>query len=241
MAAATAGTRRTYSPPKMYTFRQLEELWIAAGGRVIAAPDAAAIALAESNGNPNAINHNNNGSVDRGLWQINSVHGGLSTVDVRKNAEAAVRIYNQSGGSWSPWATYKSGAYASHLTPANVRSGVPLEKVAEGKGIFGQSIEFSGAVMEAFGFGAAVNAGAKAVGKEAPSQTLGKQISGAENKAEEPLEHAPSWVKAVLEFVAKEALTGILLLAGAVLVVYGIMVAVRPRESAFSIPIPAVA
>jgi len=31
---------------------------------------------------------------------------------------------------------------------------------------------------------------------------------------------------------------GVLLLAGAVLVVYGIMVAVRPRESAFSVPLP---
>ena len=35
------------------------------------------------------------------------------------------------------------------------------------------------------------------------------------------------------------ALTGILLLAGALLVVYGIMVAVRPRERATSIPLPA--
>lgn len=35
------------------------------------------------------------------------------------------------------------------------------------------------------------------------------------------------------------ALTGILLLAGALLVVYGIMVAVRPRERALSIPVPA--
>jgi hypothetical protein len=37
------------------------------------------------------------------------------------------------------------------------------------------------------------------------------------------------------------AVTGVLLLAGAFLVVYGIMVAVRPRESAFSIPFPKVA
>lgn len=41
--------------------------------------------------------------------------------------------------------------------------------------------------------------------------------------------------------LGKFALTGTLLLVGAVLVVYGIMVAVRPRDRALSLPIPAVA
>lgn len=37
----------------------------------------AAIALEESGGNPLAHNHNSNGTVDRGLWQINSIHQNL--------------------------------------------------------------------------------------------------------------------------------------------------------------------
>jgi hypothetical protein len=37
---------------------------------------------------------------------------------------------------------------------------------------------------------------------------------------------------------AKWALTGVLLVIGAVLIIYGIMVAVRPRESAFAVPRP---
>src|SRR5690606_38269312 len=40
---------------------------------------AVAVCLAESGGRPNAINDKNtNGSIDRGLWQINSIHGKLS-------------------------------------------------------------------------------------------------------------------------------------------------------------------
>lgn len=56
---------------------------------------------------------------------------------------------------------------------------------------------------------------------------------GIVDEGEEKLEQIG---KSVLPEVGKVVLTGILLLAGAVLVVYGIMVAVRPRESAFSLP-----
>src|ERR1044072_4069643 len=39
---------------------------------------AVAIALAESGCNPAALGHNTNGTTDRGLWQINSIHTGVS-------------------------------------------------------------------------------------------------------------------------------------------------------------------
>lgn len=82
---------------------------------------AAAIAMAESGGDPNAFNRNRNGSVDRGLWQINSIHGGLSTFDPMGNARAMASI-SGGGRNWNPWTVYKSGAYAKYLN-----TGGPVE------------------------------------------------------------------------------------------------------------------
>jgi hypothetical protein len=119
-----------------YGFRELEELWIAAGGNKNEAPTAAAIALAESGGNPRQESSNANGSIDRGLWQINSVHGSLSTTDVRGNAIAAVKIFRENQG-WSPWTTYKNKAYLRELN-AHAHEGINLEKAVEPQsGLFG--------------------------------------------------------------------------------------------------------
>lgn len=194
--ASSTRQRSTFKPPApaTYSFRQLEELWIGAGGPRLEAPYAAAIALAESKGVPTAEDHNQNGSIDRGLWQINSVHGSLSTTDVAANAKAAVQVFNEAGKSWSPWVTFKTGAYKAYLTPANLRSGVKAGEAIEPRSIL-------------------------------DPLTVGPEEAG------NAIKEAFSW----------KGLTGImlkfvLLLAGAVLFVYGIMVAVRPRESAFSVP-----
>lgn len=85
-----------------YTAEQLKQLWIQAGGNPQNAAIAAAVALAESGGNANAGPKNNNGSIDRGLWQINSIHGALSSFDPLQNAKAAVKISNN-GANWRPW------------------------------------------------------------------------------------------------------------------------------------------
>lgn len=97
-----------------YNYAQLEGIWTQAGGNPTAAPIAAAIAMAESGGNTTATNNDSNGTVDRGLWQINSVHGAQSTYDVMGNARAAVAISNN-GTNWTPWTTYTSGAYQQFL------------------------------------------------------------------------------------------------------------------------------
>jgi TP901 family phage tail tape measure protein len=78
------------------------------------ADTAAAIAMAESGGNPNAFNRNRNGTVDRGLWQINSIHGALSTFDILGNARAMASI-SGGGSDWTPWVVYNTGAYRQHL------------------------------------------------------------------------------------------------------------------------------
>jgi len=87
-----------------FTRQQIESLWVQAGGKPTASNMASAIALAESGGRSDATNSNDNGTVDRGLWQINSIHGSLSTFDPLANARAAVSI-SGNGTNWRPWCT----------------------------------------------------------------------------------------------------------------------------------------
>ena len=74
-----------------------------------------AIAKAESGMNPQAVNHNRNGSIDTGLFQVNSVHGydGLLLFDPEKNIEAAREIYEKQG--ITAWASFNNGSYQKFL------------------------------------------------------------------------------------------------------------------------------
>lgn len=102
----------------VYTYGQLEQIWISAGGNPGAASVAAAIAMAESGGNPNATNVNTNGSIDRGLWQINSIHGSQSTFDPMGNARSAIAISNN-GSNWAPWCTAWTNGCSGTLDPTS--------------------------------------------------------------------------------------------------------------------------
>lgn len=83
--------------------QEIESLWVQAGGNPQQASAASAIAMAESGGDTDSKNdRNSNGSIDRGLWQINSIHGSLSTFDPLANARAAVSI-SKNGSNWRPW------------------------------------------------------------------------------------------------------------------------------------------
>ena len=82
---------------------------------------ATAVALAESDGRLDATHKNGDGTTDYGLYQINSVHadviaahGGLWYSPIF-NTQMAHDIWRSAGGSFSPWSTYKSGAYKSHM------------------------------------------------------------------------------------------------------------------------------
>jgi hypothetical protein len=111
-AAAGGGGKK--SAGGTYNKKQLEGIWRQYGGKPSASGLAAAIALAESAGNPNAENHNTNGSIDRGLWQINSVHGAQSTFNIEGNTKAAISI-SSNGSDWSAWDTFKNGAYRQFM------------------------------------------------------------------------------------------------------------------------------
>lgn len=81
----------------------------------------ASIIMAESGGNPGAVNNNTNGTRDRGLWQINDVHNSkmpdADRFDPAINTQLARMIYMESGG-WGPWSTYNNGAYQQYMGQA---------------------------------------------------------------------------------------------------------------------------
>ncbi len=77
---------------------------------------AVAIALAESGGNTSATDYDSNGSVDRGLWQINSVHTQFAASQLFQPLYNAKAAYQISGGSnFNPWVTFTTGAYLAQL------------------------------------------------------------------------------------------------------------------------------
>jgi hypothetical protein len=110
-----------------YSYSDLKDLWQQVGGSPQAADMAAAIAMAESGGESGASNTNTDGSVDRGLWQINSVHGSQSTFDPIANAKAAVQISNN-GTTWRPWCTAWSGPCSGTYLASNA----PYQKFLNG-------------------------------------------------------------------------------------------------------------
>jgi len=99
----------------------LAQLWIQAGGNPALANTMAAIAMAESSGVVDATNSNTNGTIDRGLWQINSVHSQFDAqrllTDPLYNAQAAVAVEKSQG--LGAWTTYTSGAYSAYLGKAD--------------------------------------------------------------------------------------------------------------------------
>jgi hypothetical protein len=82
---------------------------------------AVAIAMAESSCRLDATNTNTNGSVDRGLWQINSVHqfdAHLLLTDAQYNADKAYYLYVRRNHTFRDWTTYNGGQYQRHMTAA---------------------------------------------------------------------------------------------------------------------------
>lgn len=90
---------------------------------------ATAVALAESGGETTATNKNTNGSIDYGLWQINTVHGSLLTQGDKfnplDNARMAYTVWDRAGKKWTPWTVYKTGAYLGQKGAATIGAANP--------------------------------------------------------------------------------------------------------------------
>lgn len=88
---------------------------------------AVAVALAESGGDASATNRNVNGSIDYGLWQINSIHKAIlasgqwsNPVD---NAKMAYRVYSDAGKKFTPWVTFNRGSFLPFMQRAQTATG----------------------------------------------------------------------------------------------------------------------
>ena len=85
---------------------------------------AVAVALAESSGNPQALGDLSVGG-SYGLWQINAHYhpeygpNFEQLYDPQINANAAYAIYQAAGNSFTPWTTFKTGAYLTYMTAAS--------------------------------------------------------------------------------------------------------------------------
>jgi hypothetical protein len=120
IAPHTAGTATNLSNA------DLQQLALGAGFTGDDIPIAAAVALAESGGNPKS--HNSTPPDDSyGLWQINMLGAmgparrkqfGITSneqlFDPSTNAKAAHTVWKGSG--WKAWTTYTSGKYKDHMS-----------------------------------------------------------------------------------------------------------------------------
>jgi hypothetical protein len=90
---------------------------------------ATAVALAESGGETTATNRNTNGSIDYGLWQINTVHGSLLSqgdkFNPADNAKMAYTVWNGAGRKWSPWSAYNNQRYRTFLPQGSLAAAAP--------------------------------------------------------------------------------------------------------------------
>jgi hypothetical protein len=128
--SAPAGSISRYVPGSVkgdFNLLQLAALALYEGCSKSEAPIAAAIAAAESGGNPGAQGDislmDSTWDWSQGLWQIRGLRaergtGGLrdslANADPEKNASAMYAISNGCT-DWTPWSTYTSGAYLAYL------------------------------------------------------------------------------------------------------------------------------
>lgn len=98
-----------------YSFGQLEDLWVQAGGPRSVAPVMAAIGLAESGGRNVKQKGQPLSRTGWGIWQITP--GDPSLLDPHRNARAAVAKYRSQG--LRAWTTYTTGRYKAYLVSAN--------------------------------------------------------------------------------------------------------------------------
>lgn len=125
--AAQEGTPRTTCSSKLSTVDVISLLQSTRNhlGQSFAPEDwavASAIAQAESALCPSAESAiNTDGTVDRGLFQVNSRHGFdvACLFDAVCNTQAAITLYHQSRNAgyngFRPWTVYRTGAYLAHL------------------------------------------------------------------------------------------------------------------------------
>lgn len=149
--ASRGATRKAPASAKgKLSFAELEAVAMKAGATPQEAVQLAAIAMAESTGNPGSLNDNPaTGDLSYGLWQINMLgqmgtdrqkQWGLSSyndlLNPVTNAKAAISLMRANGG-FGDWTTYTSGAYKQYLPQA--QQALPDAHSVDVAGIVAQS------------------------------------------------------------------------------------------------------
>lgn len=157
---------------------------------------AVAVALAESRGDTTARNRNSDGSIDVGLWQINSIHRQDHPTwtenwlrDPANNATAMAAV-SGGGADWTPWVAYKNGNYRTYAN----RAARAASSAAGGSGVDPEGI--AAAISDPAGtIGNIIDAGADVV--------LGPvdEVAGAITKGVEVIIDAGKWLTDVHNIV----------------------------------------
>jgi hypothetical protein len=120
---AGAGGRGGVVPNQNVTLTPAQVAAVAAqagfSGRAL--QTAVAISFAEDGSHDASAQHrNSNGTLDTGLWQINSVHPQWTSAQLVQPSQNAAAAYTLSAGGhdWSPWTTYNDGAYVAQMAAA---------------------------------------------------------------------------------------------------------------------------
>lgn len=134
----TTCTGSLVQAPAVLDAKAVAQIAYAAGWRGGDLNIAVAIAKAESGWSATAKNENSDGSTDFGLFQINSVHqsilAGGNWADPNDNARMAHQVWEQAGGSWSPWVTYWRGTYKQYMDEQTVTGCATTNLTDPGKG-----------------------------------------------------------------------------------------------------------
>jgi Lysozyme like domain len=116
------------------SYAQLKAVWLSAAQGTQYDSNAwaslmAAIAEAESSGNPNALNPTDNGGTQTswGLWQISDgTHAEVSPNWNNPAVNARLALGKLQGSGLSAWGTYDSGAYRAYLNGATTPDGAGI-------------------------------------------------------------------------------------------------------------------
>jgi hypothetical protein len=120
----------------IWTYDQIVQAAQSVGFSANSAQTIAAIALAESGGNTQAISSpNTNGTRDYGLVQINSVHFGNGTSQAQALNPIAALSYalslSSGGTNFTPWSTFNSGAYQKYSSSSSGGGGSSTATIAD--------------------------------------------------------------------------------------------------------------
>lgn len=182
------------------------------------------VAYAESSWDPKQSGKNKNGSVDYGLFQINSIHKPPENVktDPVANAKFAKKVYDDAKG-WRPWVAYTTGRYKKAEAVSNTNAVLEYVKSPAGAAAVAASVIPSGGDSSDTNLvGDVTDLGLKAAGA---AQTLINPLDA--------LDTMQAGVKNALEW-AKEAFSMFLMfLLGVICILAGIyMVAREPINKA---------